>query len=91
MWRELSDALSAAKDDDEVRVLVVTGAGTAFSAGADLTEMSAPPSGVATAGEHPFAHCVDVLRDFDKPTVAAVNGVGIGGGLTLLLFFEPEG
>jgi enoyl-CoA hydratase/carnithine racemase len=88
MWRELSDALTAAKEDDAVRVLVVTGAGTAFSAGADLTEMAAPPPGVASAAEHPFAHCVDVLRGFDKPTVAAVNGVGIGGGLTLLLFFD---
>ena len=43
-WRELADALADAKADDGVRVVIVTGATGAFTAGQDLGEMSAPPA-----------------------------------------------
>jgi enoyl-CoA hydratase/carnithine racemase len=81
MWGELRDALARAQEDDEVRVAVVTGAGQAFSAGQDLSQMSASPT-----GEPPgFPSFMDRLCEFDKPLLAAVNGVGVGIGLTLLL------
>ncbi len=81
-YRELKAALDDAADDAAVRVVVLTGAPGAFSAGQDLGEMAAPPT---SGGEHPFGLCIDRVIDFDKPLLAAVNGVGVGLGLTLLL------
>jgi len=81
MWREARDSLADAQQDDAVRAVLVTGAGDAFSAGQDLGQMAAPPP-----GEPPgFPSFMDRLTAFDKPLVAAVNGVGVGIGLTLLL------
>ena len=85
MWREMRDALSDARQDDEVRVVVITGAGKAFSGGQDLSEMSAATAGGGNGGGHPFSDFMDVLCEFDKPLVAAVNGVGVGIGITILL------
>jgi enoyl-CoA hydratase/carnithine racemase len=80
-WTALRDALADASRDDAVRVVILTGAPGAFTAGVDLSDMAAPPEG----GEHPFASCMEQLIDFDKPLLAAVNGVGVGFGLTVLL------
>jgi enoyl-CoA hydratase/carnithine racemase len=90
-WRELREALAEARADREVRVVVLTGAGSAFSAGQDLSEMAAatttdaPEAGGAPSGGHPFGLFLDELVAFDKPLVAAVNGVAVGIGLTILL------
>ena len=78
MWHDFRDALGDAQDDPAVRAVVVTGRDGAFSAGQDLGEM--------TSGEDPgFRGVMDRLCTFDKPLLAAVNGVGVGFGLTLLL------
>jgi enoyl-CoA hydratase/carnithine racemase len=83
MWLDMRDALRDALANDAVRCVVVTGAGGAFTAGQDLGEMGGRS---APAGEEPgFGPFMDVLSSFDKPLVAAVNGVGIGIGLTMLL------
>ena len=84
-WRELRDALRAARGDDSVRAVLVTGAGSAFSAGQDLSEMAQSTTAPAGGGGHPFGEFMDELCVFDKPLVAAVNGVAVGIGLTLLL------
>jgi enoyl-CoA hydratase/carnithine racemase len=81
MWCEARDLLLALLDDPRARAVVVTGAGDAFSAGQDLGEMSAAPGDA----EHPFGSFMDALVAFDKPLLAAVNGVGVGIGLTMLL------
>jgi len=81
MWCDLRDALIEARSDDDVRVVLVTGSGDAFTAGQDLSEMGTPPPG-ETPG---FPSFMDQLAAFDKPLVAAVNGVGVGIGLTFLL------
>jgi len=81
MWRRGRDTLHALRDDPTARAVVVTGAGEAFSAGQDLSEMNAAP----TDDDHPFGSFMDALCAFDKPLVAAVNGVGVGIGLTMLL------
>jgi enoyl-CoA hydratase/carnithine racemase len=78
MWHDFRDALADAQDAPAVRAVVVTGRDGAFSAGQDLGEM--------TSGEDPgFRGVMDRLCSFDKPLLAAVNGVGVGFGLTLLL------
>ena len=83
-YRLLKQALDRAADDDAVKVVILTGAGDAFTAGQDLAEMAQPAAG-ATGGEHPFGACLDRVISFDKPLLAAVNGVGVGLGLTILL------
>ena len=83
-YRLLKGALDRAADDDLVKVVILTGAGDAFTAGQDLAEMAQPAAG-ATGGEHPFGACLDRVISFDKPLLAAVNGVGVGLGLTILL------
>lgn len=81
MWHELRDALRDAQDDPGVHVVVVTGSEGAFSAGQDLSEMTN-----GAGGEDPgFGAFMDRLCVFDKPLLAAVNGVGVGIGLTFLL------
>jgi len=87
-WRELRDALREAKASDAVRAVVLTGAGGAFSAGQDLSEMAQSTTAAAPAGgtgAHPFGEFLDELCAFDKPLIAAVNGVAVGIGLTVLL------
>ena len=79
MWNEGRDTLRELLDDATVRAVVVTGAGSAFSAGQDLGEMTSADAG------HGFPGFMDVLCGFDKPLIAAVNGVGVGIGLTMLL------
>lgn len=89
MWCDFRDALAEAQANDAVRVVVVTGAGSAFTAGADLSEMMGGGSGEAQSAEgHGFGSFMDRLCAFDKPLIAAVNGVGVGIGLTMLLHCE---
>jgi enoyl-CoA hydratase/carnithine racemase len=84
-WRELRAALAEARASDSVRVVLLTGAGGAFSAGQDLSEMAQSTTAPTAGGEHPFGAFIDELCRFDKPLVAAVNGVAVGIGLTILL------
>src|SRR5438093_9268482 len=71
---------TAARTD--IAVVVLTGAGRAFSAGQDLH----PGAAHAVDGEpHGFGPFMDALDSFPKPLIAAVNGLGVGIGLTFLL------
>jgi enoyl-CoA hydratase/carnithine racemase len=84
---ELDGRLAELAANDEVRVLVLTGAGAAFCAGADLKEVLA--SREAAPGEPDFLDRANVvygrLRNFPKPVVAALNGVAMAGGLELAM------
>ena len=78
-------ALRDAAADHTVAVVVVTGAGRAFSAGTDLLEMAARGTDPAfVAGVHGFGGMIDTLVDFPKPLLCAVNGIGLGIGATML-------
>ena len=83
-YDDLREALADAESDETIKVAVITGAPGAFSAGQDLGEMGAPRA--HDDGEpHGFGSFVDRLSTFQKPLLAAVNGVGVGIGLTMLL------
>jgi len=82
-YRALKDRLDAAASERHVSVCVLTGRGRAFSAGVDLDEMSRP-GGSAELGVD-FDPLLECLASFPKPLVAAVNGLAVGFGATLLL------
>jgi enoyl-CoA hydratase/carnithine racemase len=84
-YRAVADTLASARDDVDVRAVVLTGTGTAFSAGQDLNEMRAFASGTAEAdGSTGFPVLLDIVQSFPKPLLAAVNGVAVGLGFTIL-------
>ena len=79
---ELSDHLDAALADPAVRCVVLTGAGSAFCAGADL---KSPPGQVIDGRQGvTLADVLAHMQDADKPVIAAVNGAAFAGGLGLV-------
>ena len=82
LYAAAAEALETAQLDDEVKAVVLTGAGRGFSAGQDLDEMTRLATGEATTSA--FPRFVDALVAFDRPLLAAVNGVALGIGATLL-------
>ncbi len=88
MRDELFEVFSAVRDDPNVRVVVLRGAGRAFCAGADLTEFGTAPSPTA-ARRIRFARDVwDLLYGLDVPTVAVLHGFAFGSGLEIALFCD---
>ena len=93
---ELADALERAGRDPEVRVLVLTGAGRAFSGGGNLKGVrdflaehpERSPAEVFAAYSPWVGKVAALLHRFPKPVVAAVNGPASGGGLAWVLFSD---
>jgi enoyl-CoA hydratase/carnithine racemase len=85
LYEATADALAQAARDPDVAVVLLTGAGRAFSAGNDLKEMQARITDpeMANQGSH-FTTMIDELTRFPKPLICAVNGVGVGIGTTIL-------
>jgi enoyl-CoA hydratase len=88
----LHDELARLDADDDVRVVVVTGAGRAFSAGLDLKDPGTPPGGDGagpvqyfTAFQDHFATLIKRIRAMRAPVIAAVNGHASGAGMALAL------
>ncbi|WP_455351511.1 enoyl-CoA hydratase/isomerase family protein [Streptomyces sp. SYSU K217416] len=90
MWRRLPELLAELAADASVRVLVLTGAGATFCAGADISSLREPgdPQSLAVRAE-------EALAAFPKPTLAAIRGYCVGGGCQLAaacdLRFAEEG
>ncbi|MDI9332766.1 MAG: enoyl-CoA hydratase [Cytophagales bacterium] len=81
MYAALADGLAKAKDDPAVRVVVIQGHATVFSAGNDITDfLHRPP----TTGEAPVFRFLHGIAAFPKPIIAAVCGPAVGIGTTML-------
>jgi enoyl-CoA hydratase/carnithine racemase len=81
----LTRSLLDAESDDTVRVVVLTGAGRAFSAGTDLYELAQNGDFRGRPGEPQlFESLLDRLTGFKKPLLCAVNGTAVGLGVTML-------
>jgi enoyl-CoA hydratase/carnithine racemase len=82
MYGAMADALAAADADPAVRVVLISGTGGNFTAGNDLADFLAEPPNDENAAVFRFINALPVLQ---KPLVAAVEGVAVGVGTTLLL------
>ena len=82
MYTAMADALQSAADDTDIRVIVFQGQETFFCAGNDIGDfLNHPP----TAEDSPVYRFLKTISTFPKPLVAAVCGVAVGVGTTLLL------
>jgi enoyl-CoA hydratase/carnithine racemase len=81
MYATVADLLERAVMDDEVRVVLLHGAGDSFTAGNDLADFVKNPPG---PGDSPQTRLIAALIDIDKPIVAAVHGAAVGFGTTIL-------
>jgi enoyl-CoA hydratase/carnithine racemase len=79
----MADVLDGIETDDDVRAVVLTGAGDVFSAGADLKVVAQGRGLEIAAAKGGFAGVV--RRDFPKPIIAAVNGPALAGGFEIVL------
>ncbi len=85
LWLDFQAALTNVKNDPEIKVLIITGAGRAFSVGADLKESK-------NRGLEEYREYLIELQEtsrkiirFEKPTIAAINGYALGSGYELAL------
>ena len=82
MYQALADGFRDADCDDSVRVILISGGANCFTSGNDLADfLSAPPTGP----ESPVMQFLFAISEARKPVVAAVNGLAVGVGVTMLL------
>lgn len=87
MWRALPDVIAAVEADAAVKVLILTGAGGCFAAGADIGEFETVYATRESASAYAveIGAAMDALAALSKPSIAAIAGACVGGGLGLAL------
>lgn len=87
MWRDFPRLLSGFADDPEIRMVVLTGEGEHFAAGADISQFGEKRSQGEALVQYneTLKHSTTALLDFPKPLVAKIRGACVGGGLALAL------
>ncbi|MGO9620353.1 MAG: enoyl-CoA hydratase/isomerase family protein [Desulfobaccales bacterium] len=82
---EMRDALECVNDDWEIKVLIITGAGKAFQAGADIRELSRMKPLDILRWNEGFVRINAAIEKLRQPVIAAINGLALGGGLELAI------
>ncbi len=85
LWIDLQTALEVVRDDETLKVLILTGEGRAFSTGADLKDSKGRSPGAYRNYLEELQEATKKLLHFDKPTIAAINGYALGSGYELAL------
>ncbi|MBW1944210.1 MAG: enoyl-CoA hydratase/isomerase family protein [Deltaproteobacteria bacterium] len=85
MIDELRDALRHIDKDEEIRVLIITGEGKAFQAGADIAELSVMTPMQILRWNEGIVRVNAALEELRQPVIAAINGAAMGGGLELAI------
>ncbi len=85
MIDELQEALRVIDKDEEIRVLIITGAGKAFQAGADIAELSLMAPMDILRWNEGIVRINGSLEKLRQPVIAAINGAAMGGGLELAI------
>lgn len=85
MLAELFEAFTALRNDPEVKVVLLTGAGKAFCAGGDVDDMTAGKLKLDYVGGRTLGKTMQAIQGIEKPVICAVNGIVAGGGAGLVL------
>jgi len=91
MWEGLGQALTALRDDAEIRVVVLTGAGDkAFVSGADISQFEQNRHNAAASEAYARKSAAQraLLADYPKPTIACIRGFCLGGGLQIAMLSD---
>nr|MDO8080975.1 enoyl-CoA hydratase/isomerase family protein [Candidatus Freyarchaeota archaeon] len=90
MYKELVQAFDEAEKNNEVRVIVLTGEGKSFSAGADILDFAVARRGIVEMYDYVKAtlDALDKVEECTKPVIAAVNGLAFGGGFEFTLLCD---
>jgi enoyl-CoA hydratase/carnithine racemase len=92
LYGAVADALTEVAERDDLAVAVLTGEGSAYCSGQDLAEMSkltvSDRSVQREAGAYGFTKFIGTMESFPKPIVAAVNGLAVGVGTTMLPYCD---
>jgi enoyl-CoA hydratase/carnithine racemase len=78
--KSMIEALERSATDDSIRVVVLTGTGSTFCAGADMSGATGEPSAFAESGPRALVRLLEILLDHPKPTIARIQGNVFGGG-----------